>query len=62
MRMVRTLVTVGTADVQPPMAVRGDRAWRPWRHRAGATYEANTEAVDHGVFGFADRSRIDHTH
>ena len=33
---------------------------RPWRHRAGATSEAKTEAVDHGVFpkhGFADRSQ-----
>lgn len=26
MRMLHTPVTVGTADVQPPMAVRGDRA------------------------------------
>ena len=30
MRMLHTPVTVGTADVQPTMAVREDRAWRPW--------------------------------
>jgi hypothetical protein len=46
-------------------AVRGGRAWRPWRHRAGATYETNTEA---SIMAFSLSAalqtgrRIDHTY